>query len=477
MLRTKIYFLLVTFYTYILSGQTIRPMSNWKYVPIDEKLYQKMNVDSSDPVDDIEVLFDIQDKNKSSLTGAEAQALLGKRCLKLKLYYCSYFYSLKVINNFPGSMPSYLALENLNTLLAVVNYNDLDLEIILSKGGFVEVPGSLMGMINYYLLRHNLKLGFKNWAIANKKTLQSGDDFWLQKYQFLKAIDLVRLKRPAEAKRLMLEILKKTAAYPDLDARVNHQIARLNFELKDFDGADKIYSKLVSNPREYGRAMIERAWIRYLKKDYAVALGMMHSLKMPSLAQSQHPDQYKLQMLILRDLCYFSEVKKVAAEFHKKYEGAFSIIESGKELITSVELLNLVFQKAQWLPWAELITQIRAEKDQVKSILGHIKNLTGSLIPQYDFAEGQLKEQLKMLLKAPLEEVAEELLETREQINLLEYLADLDKIRPKTLGKNVRAEQIDKFAIKKIYWPQTTEYWRSEVNNIKVLISDRCQGG
>lgn len=475
MFRLTIGFILLLIYWTESKGQIINLSKNWKYIPIDEKLYQKVALNSSNLNENIKLLFEIQDKNKSSLIGAEAQALIAQKCLVLKLYFCSYNYSLKIINDFPGTMPSYLALETLKKLLETVNFIDLDVETILSKGGFTDAPESLIGILNFYLFRHNTKLGFKHWANANIKGIPR-NDYWYQKYQFLVAIDLVRKKQPHEAKKILQSITKSIDNYPELLARVNHQIARINFELKDYDGAESIYSKLVTAPREYGRALIERAWIRYLKKDYAIALGMIHSLKIPSLSQSQHPDQYKLQILILRDLCYFSEIKNIADEFKSKYENALSLIESGDDLTKSVELLNIVFQKAQWLPWAELISQIRTEKIELLSKLGHNSIIESSLLPQYELTEERLKKQLQLSLKSSLETVAEELLEVREQINLLEYLAGLDRIRPKVFHKKVKAEEIEKYAITKIYWPQTTEFWRSEINNIKVLISDRCQG-
>lgn len=456
-------------------SQTLRAIKDWKYIPVDEQLYQRISKNEMDARGNFLTLFEIQEKNKSSLTGAEAQALLAKTCLNLKWYFCAYHFSLEVISNFPGSMPSYLALETSRKLLENTNFYDSEIESIFSKGGFVEIPESSLGMTNFYLLRYNLRLGFTQWAKANKASMDA-PDFWKEKFKFLAAIDQVRQMSLLEAKESLLEIASKTKDHPEFNSRVNHQIARLKFELKDFEGAEEIYSKLVPSRREYGRALIERAWIRYLKRDFAIALGMLHSLMAPSLAHSQHPDQFKLQMLILRDLCYFSEIKKVAENFRQKYEMTFAIIESGADLSESTELLNLVFQKAQWLPWAELISQIRTEKSEIQQQFSKEPKVISPLQSLYNRAENQLRTQVKTLLKEPLNTVARELLETREQVNLLEYLAGLDKIRPKDLRQKVKAEEIENFAIDKIYWPQTTEYWPSEINNIKVLISDRCQG-
>lgn len=459
----------------IARAQSLRPIKDWKYIPVDETFYQNIMTGIDDPVEKLEKSFVTYDKNKSSLIGAEALAIVGQTCLQLKWYFCSYSSSLKVMSNFPGSNPAFLASETLRKTLESVNFFDADVEITLSKGGFTEIPENSSSMANFYLLRHNMRLNFQSWAKINRQSI-SEDSFWNSKFRFLQGIEQVKNLSLLQAKDTLNQVANEVKSYPEFSSRVLHQIARLKFELKDYDGAEEIYANLVPSPREYGRALIERAWIRYLKKDYAIALGMLHTLKAPSLAHSQHPDQYKLQMLILRELCYFSEISRVAKEFNRKYEQSFEIIESGADLSESPDLVNLVFQTAQWLPWAELITQIRSEKTEIEKALAKNKRLASALTDDYQQKENQLRSQLKALLKEPLEDVARELLEIREQINLLEYLAGLDKIRPKDLKQKVKAEEIEKFAIEKIYWPQTTEFWRSEMNNIKVLISDRCQG-
>lgn len=350
------------------------------------------------------------------------------------------------------------------------------MENIFSKGGFVEMPEHLMDMASFFVLKSNLRMDFDSWSRRELKNLKP-PQFWYYRLQFYKAIDLVKRRKIIQAQEMLIDIVKNTADYPEFRARVSHQLARLKFELRDFNGSEEIYSQLIASPREYGRALTERAWIRYLKKDYAIALGMIHTLKAPSLHQSQHPSQYKLQMIILRELCYFSEVVNVAKEFNAYYDKTFKLIESGQDLTENTELLNLVFQKAPWLPWAELISQIRKERAEVKDKVSTGSNEVQVFLSTYNYAENQLRTQLKVLLKEPLEEVARELLEIREQINLLEYLSNLDKIRPKELSKKVRADEIENFAIEKMYWPQKNEYWRSEMNNIKVLISDKCTGG
>lgn len=105
--------------------------------------------------------------------------------------------------------------------------------------------------------------------------------------------------------------------------RINHlsylALARIAFEVGNYDGAIYYYRKLPLSSPKVGDALYESGWTYFMKGDYRNALGVFHAMHSPYMNFRYHPDLLILEATAYMDLCKFADAREAVTLFNDVY--------------------------------------------------------------------------------------------------------------------------------------------------------------
>lgn len=473
--------LLILFLTipFTSKAQIYEGVASWRYVPVDGAYWQKIEEArlKKDFVEVISLSEGRQKKAKTELEKAEAQYAIASACLELEYYYCAYDYAMGVLTQNPGSMPAVASLYILEALVQRDAIIEDEIQRVLNIANFKEVPEDLVPMVSFYVFRDNLNRNLKEWQQESFKKI-SVDSYWKLRLDFFRALLLVQSNKMAQAEKYMQGLEKSAEKFPRLQNTIRLQRARLLYGMGKFKEADEIYGGFLSDSREFGKILLERAWVKYSQKDYSLSLGMIESLKAPYFRAATHPEQYLLLMVAYRDICHYDAVVAAHREFQSVFKPWIDHLKENKPLFENKALLSMVLMQSHNLRLGNMIGTVRAERDRLdeSSFSSAFKK---DLRKLYDTGETRWKDFASQALEQDLKAASIEFLEYVEQAKLLDYISGLDKFRVKARfeDRQYKAPEAENYAIQRLFWPVSGEYWWDEVNSYRVLASDRCGGG
>lgn len=460
------------------ANPMLKPIEGWRYLPLNPDFVNdfKDAIKKNDLNAMLEKARAIRTRSKGLPEEGEATLMLAKTCESWGLRYCTARLATLVATSHPGSMPSLDALTMLESLQRSFPMLETDLRQLLTAGSFREIPAPLIPMASYYLAIDGGAKGTLSWASAATAGLR-GDDPWSLRWKYLKALEGLPRQGAEETVR-RLELLKAAAtAAPPLASAITWQIARLKYELGQYDDAEKLYRSLPLEGRRGGRALRERAWVHYRQKDYAQTLGLLESLRAKAFSRTSDPEQYILAMMALRDLCHYPEVKGVNKAFQERYRPAIDHVRARKNPSEQLQIGLLTTMKAQFEPWVETIELIRSERRKIES--GGVqmpKDLKEELLKLYDAGEKAARLELESKVRGDLDAESARLLAIDEQVKLVDYLSGLDQFRFQQTFENraYETERLPSDSFKVLGWPFRGEFWLDELQNYKALVTDRC---
>jgi len=413
----------------------------------------------------------LAERNEARLISAEAFQGLG-------FTYLAYRNWLRVARDLPSSNQANLALLRLSEFHSRVRFPDQEISDLINEGQQREAPMAANSMIAFYLALENMRKGYGDWAARDVARVDKST-YWGRRLGYYKALDLVRQNQIEPALSALKELLEISDLEPILKHEIEWQVARLEFETGNYDASEQIYAKMNTAGRDLGRVLLERAWIRYYKKDFSTALGMLHSLRAPYFDASRTSEPYLLSMLIYRELCHHEAVQMTADDFVKAFAPTFHDLKN-KPLDKIPQLMSAVLVKANVLPTADLVYMVRREKELFERFLSRSnRKLASDYLALYARAEKEIRRRAEREFQTPLREIANDLLKTRDQVRLVKYVSGLEKYRADRVPASQRyeADRQDPLSFSQLYWPTKTEYWWDETTRLKVLVKDRCAEG
>lgn len=417
----------------------------------------------------------VRDQRRTPAEVAEARLLSAAALNGLGLTYAGYMSWLRVVRDFPSSSQASYALVQISQSHAQNRYPDHEISGLINEGRQKDVPNEAQDMISFYFALGNMHKNFREWAKSDLKKIRE-DSYWGRRLKYYLALDLVKQNQLENALAELTGLLEDSKLEPILKRDVEWQVARLHFEAGNYDAAEKIYAKMNSPGRDFGRALLERAWIRYYQKDYSTALGMLRSLRAPFFDPSRTSEQYLLSMLIYRQLCHHSSVQDVADSFEAAFSTTFEKIK--KDPLETIPLLmNAVLMRADILPSADLVYAIRQQRDLLKTATQWADQRdVAEYVRLYSTAEADTRRALERTFKQPLKEIANKLIETRDQVRLLKYVSGLEKFKldRSPASRRYKAGYENPLNFSTLYWPTKSEFWWDETTKTKVLVQDRC---
>ncbi|MGE0528812.1 MAG: hypothetical protein AB7G93_20885 [Bdellovibrionales bacterium] len=468
------------------EAQTLRPLAGWRYIAYDADFWQPFTKDIEARA--FKSAFESAHSRQDSADPAknESRLAMAKALRGLEYFQLAFDLLAEILETSPGSYAANEALVELSTLLPSGTFDEERLKKAINRKSFAEVPHAALPLLGYFLVIGHLEQKQTRWMKGYKKFIEP-ESYWMARLQYFKALNLTKENKIQDAIAALIEVENHKGANAQLKFDARLQQARLHFELADYPAAEKIYADLQSGDRNTGRILYERAWNQYYLKDYALALGMLESLKAPYFSPAIDPEQYILGSVILRDLCHYQEVKQISKTFFTSFNETLNHIRKSRPLEQSPILMSMTLVRQPFRHLADVVDLMQKESERFT------REFKGSkykkLAEQYAKHIGEIKGRLSRRLDQPLRSEARRLLIAADQIKLLDYVSELDKNRIQSVfeSRGYKPETADTLRFEKLYWPMRTpatedssrktkkEFWFHEMPNLRVLVSDRCK--
>lgn len=463
-------------------GQESIVVDGWKYIPQNEQLFGQIEDlrKANKYYEAIQVAYQaFIDKKIDPLAKMEAKLFVAQNLWDVDLKALAIEYYKEIVKEAPGTFMSQQALLELSKSLPFIPYYQKEMQNLLNRGAFKEVPNGVDSMIQYFVALDNFEKKEYKWAFESLKKI-SAEGYWGQNLEFIKGIEFVKNGDLKKAEEVFSQLADKESTHPVIKQKAILQRARVYFELKQYDKSEREYLKYESHGRETGRVLYERALSSFYQKKYAFALGLLESLKSENFKTSFSPDQVILEMMIYRELCHYPTVKKIAAEYEQRYKFLINHFKSGQDLSKSQVIKRMIFQNSKFKDSADLVNKLRMEQKDLK--VKHAAMDSANIKTFSKEIENYAKNYSEVIDKEVqpyLKLIAEYFMEKSEEVRLLEYISGLDEYRIKNIFesreyKSEKTEREKSYNI--LYWPVEKEYWWDEFKNYQVLLVDRCNG-
>ncbi|MCC6746252.1 MAG: hypothetical protein IT371_01250 [Deltaproteobacteria bacterium] len=259
-----------------------------------------------------------------------------------------------------------------------------------------------------------------------------------------------------------------------------HALARLLYEHKRFGAAYETLGQIPKNTELSSEILLERAWAKYKAGDPHRAMGLLYALDAPVYKALFAPEKYVLRGLIYRRFCHFRAAKIAARRFRIHYANTLRDIRQGDEVRDIGRVRAAALRRVQS---RKLHLFARALREEIRKLdrqeeewgkIGLLKNLH----TLYRRKDEQARAELDRSLDVSAREVAEEMLNAEEQVNLLEYevgQAIFQRVADTTgVARGQKKAAKVPVSSERIYYRFGGEYWTDELPNYKFNIEDRC---
>ncbi len=371
-----------------------------------------------------------------------------------------------------GSRVGEAALSEINEIIQEHDYDDLEIEDLLSAGEFGEVHPHIQSMISYFRGMQQLRLGFSEWSEKEFSRVRN-DSFWAFQRKYLTALGEVARGRSEAATALFEDLSAGDVPFKIVNLS-KLQRARLLFEKGEFQNSYELYKGLVLPLREKGRVVLEMAWSQYYLKNYSEALGLIESFKSPYFEASLSSEAYLLEMVIYKELCHYRKVNLVASEFRSRFQSSMEQIDRRLDLSLNSIILRSALKHMQYQPLANYVHQIRDERRRWK----FSEPILTGLRDRMNGKELEVVKRVKFVASEQVQLVAEDILDSLEQVMFTEYVASLDQLRVSRANRSLLAynsEDVPHLSFNKTFWPINGEHWWDEIESYRVLTESRCQ--
>jgi hypothetical protein len=266
----------------------------------------------------------------------------------------------------------------------------------------------------------------------------------------------------------------------DSRGKALHSLARLLYEQKQYAAT---YNTLGTIPKGTGELsseiLLERAWSKYRSGDPHRAMGLLYALDAPVYRNLFAPEKYVLRGLIYRRFCHFRAAKVAARRFRTEFGQTLIKIREGVPLEDIAKVREAALRRVQS---RKLHLFNRSLRQELASIKNRAESWNAALVKQlrklYEKKSEQVKVELTRSLEASTREVAEDMLDAEEQVNLLEY--EVGQAIFQRLSESGSLSSARKRAAKiplsseRVYYKFSGEYWTDELPHYKFNIEDRC---
>lgn len=251
-------------------------------------------------------------------------------------------------------------------------------------------------------------------------------------------------------------------------------MARLAFGAGDYDTAMTWYERSQALGRSEGEVLLEMAWTAYHQGQADRVLGLLVALDAPAHAAYAAPERFTLKALTLRRLCQWRPAVAVEQDLLARHGVSLDALSAGAQPIDVPTLVQGARERGAAAVAARWAERVAWERDHAtKLALGkeHKARLDELYSRQVEVAEARLAE----ALRSEVALLTEELLVAVETVGLVIHEQGVALLRGRKRPRG--AEPFDSpprpLASEAIF-RFDGEYWSDEVDDLVVLVEDRC---
>ena len=471
-------------------GQTLKPIVGWRYIATRDEFWTQIIKDSEakDYLGMVNQAMALRSQAKEDAERNEANLALAKGLRGMGFLQSAFFLFTDLVDLSPGSFAAFEALRELSGLVPEGSFDEELLSRAINKNSWSELPDSVMSMVGYYLATDLAARGMKSWLLEPAKAVRSGT-YWSQRMDFYRAIELVGASKPDDASAAFAAVEASPVSGQKLQRAARLHRARLLFEKAEYEEAEKLYSTFNYAGRDGGQVLFERAWNQYYLHDYSLTMGLLEAIKSPYFLTSIEPEQFVLASVVLRDLCHYPAIKAINREFFATFGETIEWIRQNKDLEKSSVLMSMVLVRDPFRSLADTVDSTQKERARLVAKFG-LGSQLGFLIDRSERVAKEIKGRMSRRIDARLRNESGRLLETADQMKLLDYISGLDENRIQQMfeSRQYQAKAADTLRFNKLYWPQPSissgspgkrirkEFWFDELPNLRMLVADRCEG-
>ncbi len=355
-------------------------------------------------------------------------------------------------------------------------------EDLLYNNDFGALPPELESWVGFvqglYDYRHNAV----DWGERHFRVVDKHSPFFLEA-AYVRAVTVVRDRRDGDAAHAMQAIVDSPIDAPEVKNRARLSLARLLFESGRYAEAIDMYDSVAQTDLSYEQAQIltEKAWSSYYQKNYSKALGMLHALGAPSYDQFFFPETFLLRALIYKDLCHYLAAKNVVRGFRLKYGRTLTALKQRLPMEHVDRIRSAAVRSGSLARRTHLLQNLRGQSAHVGDMGGwHSSGLQDHLALTYRRAMTAHDRRWHAHFAEVADGIARDLLDTAEQVNILDYEISLDIYKPLSDRQTLK-EQVESLPLPSRYlndyYEFDGEYWNEELTDYRFYISSRCFEG
>jgi len=410
-----------------------------------------------------------------------AQFLLGESLAHLGLWHAAthYYYQVAKTRSRPEILP-----DALSRLEAITRFRPFDESMVyddlLYDSEFGSLPPQLADWVQYVQGLYDYRNGYLDWAERHFNAIRPVSSY-AARAQYVRAVHAIKSSRDDTGIKLLEQVASNPAAEPKIRNEALLARARLHFDRGQYQEALAAYDqvKQIDLSFEQAQLMLEKAWAAFKSKDYRKAMGLLHALYAPAYSKYMLPDAYLLRGLIFKDLCHFIAAKGIVRSFRFALEPTIASLHRRTPMDKIPVLVEGAREQGAMGAIAKVIDALQNERKLIQSFVGpwedveldkHLKRL-------YDLELREQQRQWDIGFTRTSDTLALALLDTEEQINLLDYEVGLDIFRRFKHGQasQLREETLTvPYDSSSVYYEFDTEFWNDELHSYSYFINSRC---
>lgn len=283
---------------------------------------------------------------------------------------------------------------------------------------------------------------------------------------------------------------------PEVAELANLALARITYEINQFDAALYYYNQVPRTSFRYGRALFESTWAYFLKGDWDRTLGSIHSLHSPYQNYRFHPDAMVLEAATYLNICQLESAEEAISAFFDRTRrlqqatNAFIATATSPDVYwdavetwyeragTSdpvdlpIEAIRAVIGDVDYINQRRLLSQLEREATLLEADgprLGTFgQTATGAIAT--DLRTKSIEAGLKV--SQMIRDFAAEMSEwdtKAQEIGIEVSTARLAMIDQELSGQAAAAAGTTTFVLAGdwLFWPWEGEYWKDEIGNYR----------
>ena len=368
----------------------------------------------------------------------------------------------------------------------------------------------------YWLGRHHYQDDSFGKAINLLKQIDSNSPLFL-KAQFFEGVSYVRQYKGKPAiesfKQILIALKENPERFKQDDAKRYEesallQMARLFYSTQQYDLAIKYYQKIPKDSKYWPKSLFEASWSYFMTKNYAKALGNIHTLGSPYFTQEFFPEAHLLRAVVLYEHCLNQEALTAIKEYQKRYEPLQRtlkrILDKYNESEDMYQYAVEIRQQKTQLPqdMAQLLRSVLVDQSMednfswINKLKGEIRlliksstawkstDIANEILEELSVQLGFAEIRAGQLALYRLERLHEELIELTKNIRRLHI--DVLSARVGNIASEVRQDKKSALSqdsalgavvssdTDQVQWSFGGGYWKDELGTYQIHIQSQC---